>query len=212
MLHRLYNLTTGSGNPSYLSGVLPGGAGAVTTGTTVTPMISAPRIEESLVEVLDVSAPTNIGTSGTTLALPAPSGKLLVMDYITGAFGARWKQSNIYAHPMPGGQYGIVFTPGETQTTSNSSAGYCVTTAAGNEAQYGTKSVVMYEGPIQAYITTMNPTTAISAGMALCADGQGNLTYAGASPAAGTVLARALGPVASNVSIPVLQNVYVGGY
>ena len=38
-LHRLYNLSTGSGNPSYLTGVLPGGAGVQVAGTSTNPMI-----------------------------------------------------------------------------------------------------------------------------------------------------------------------------
>jgi len=84
-------------------------------------------------------------------------------------------------------------------------------TSAGNRGP-GSRAVVFYDGPINAFVTTTVNTTAISAGMPLASDGAGNLTYAGASPAAGTVLATALGPVAANVSVPVLIPVYVGGY
>ena len=81
--------------------------------------------------------------------------------------------------------------------------GYAVLTAFGNETQYGSKAVVQYTGPINAFVETNVGGSAISAGMFLTPDGSGNLTYAGASPNAGTVVAIALGSVAASVSIPV---------
>jgi hypothetical protein len=99
-----------------------------------------------------------------------------------------------------------VFSPGNA-----TEAGTAFSTSTGNQSS-GSKAVVMYDGPINAFVTTVVNTTAISAGMALAADGAGNLTYAGASPAVGTVLATALGPVASSTSVPALIPVYVGGY
>ena len=93
-------------------------------------------------------------------------------------------------------------------------AGYAVGTANGNEAQYGTKAVVMYDGPTQAFITTSSSGFGISAGQPLVADGAGNLTGFNGTSLAGTILATYLGPTlaATNISTPVLQPVYVGGY
>jgi hypothetical protein len=74
----------------------------------------------------------------------------------------------------------------------------------------------MYDGPTQAYINTTVGGNAVSAGMPLAADGAGNLTAftytPAAPPAAGTILATALGAVAASTSIPVLTPIYVGGY
>jgi hypothetical protein len=203
-------------NPSYLTGVLPGGAGVQVSGTSTNPGISAPRLEESTIEVLDVTAPSLINTVlGNTLATPAPLGKLLVMDTLTGCFGARWKLNSVVKQAIPRGQYGVVYVAGAAQTplVGPADAGYAVGTNAGNEASFGTKAVVMYDGPIQAFVQGTVGNVTISAGMPLAADGAGNLTYAGASPAAGTVLATYAGPtILSTVSIPVLSNVYMGGY
>ena len=93
-LHQLYNQVSGSLNPSYLTGVLPGGAGVQVAGTTTNPGISAPRLEESTIEVLDVTAPTNIGTSGTVLATPAAAGKLIQVSP-SGIGGSRWKLNSV---------------------------------------------------------------------------------------------------------------------
>jgi len=213
-LKRLYNLTTPSlGGPN--TGVLAGGAGVQTAGFSPNPGISAPRIEEGQIEVLDVTAPSNIGSSGTVLATPAASGKYLVMSPITGAFGARWKlQGPTPQQRIPYGTGGVVFTPGAAQVAgTNVDAGYAVSTSAGNEAAYGTKAVVQVEGPCQAYVETLVGGSAISAGMYLATDGAGNLTYAGASPSAGTVVGIYTGAtIGSSVSIPVLANVYLAPF
>lgn len=225
-LHRLYNLTTGSLNPQYLTGLNPGGAGAQTTGTQTNPGISAPRLEESTIEVLDVTAPTLLSAvpGAITYPTPAPAGKLLVMDPISSIGGARWKLSNQSMQPIARGQYGIVVGAGLPQNASNNDAGAAIgySNAAGtqvfNEAAYGTKAVVMYDGPVQAFVTT-NSAQAISAGSPLGADGGGNLglvstpSFATTGVAApGQVLARALGGLAASISTPTLTAVYVGGY
>ena len=210
-LHRLYQPVTASGNPSYLTGLLPGGAGVQVAGTTANPGISAPRLEESAIEVLDVTAPTLIASNGTTLSTPAPQGKLLVLS-TSGSQGARWKLNSTVKQAVARGQYGVVVTAASAQTSTSNDAGFCVSTPTGNEAQYGSKAVVMYDGPVQAYVQGTVGGIAISAGMPLVADGAGNLTAA-SSPGAGTVLATMLGPtVANTVSVPVLTNVYMGGY
>lgn len=203
-LKRLYNLTTGSGNPSYLTGILPGGAGAQTAGVTVVPMISAPRVEETTFEVLDITAPTLIGTN--TAGTPAPLGKLLVIDPVNSIGGAKWKLNNAKNQAIPNAAYGIVAAQGLVSDT-----GICVSSASGNVSQ-GSKAMVITEGPVQAFVTTIVNTTAISVGMALAADGAGNLTYAGASPAVGTVLAIAMDSMGASTSTPALKNVYLGGY
>lgn len=209
-LHRLYDLTTASLGAG-VSGYKPGGAGVTVAGTPVVPGISAPRLEESTIEVLDINAPTLLAAAGTANAgiqpgLPAPSGKLLVMSPLDSIGGAKWKLNSVYQQAVARGQYGIVRDAGQAVE-----GGYAFTGASGNQTS-GTKAIVMYDGPIQAFVETTKGGSAISAGMALCGDGAGNLTYAGASPGAGTVLATALGPVGASISIPVLTPVYVGGF
>ena len=233
-LHRLYAPVTGSMNTSYLTGVLPGGAGTQVAGVTTNPGISAPRLEESTIEVYDVTAPTLLSAvaNATTYPTPAAAGKLLVLDPISSIGGARWKQSNVNMQPIARGQYGIVVGAGLPQNINNNDAGPAVGfsnsggTLVVNEAQYGTKAVVMYDGPVQAFVTTLSG-QAISAGSPLGADGGGNLmlvstpainnvlgtnlqNVAVAQP--GQVLARALGPLAASISTPTLIPVYVGGY
>jgi hypothetical protein len=221
-LHQLYLNASGTGslNPSYKTGLQPGGAGVQVSSTSVNPGISSPRLEESTIEVLDVTAPTLLAAAGTAnasqqLCLPAPQGKLLVMDSITGAFGARWKLNATVKQAIPRGQFGIVYVAGAAQTLSQGppDAGYAVSTSAGNEAQYGTKAVVMYDGPISAFCQTSVGGIAISAGMPLSADGAGNLTAFSGTPNAGTVLGTyADATLATSTSVPVLRNIYVGGY
>lgn len=207
-LHRLYNLTTGSGNPSYLTGVLPGGAGVQTAGTSANPMISAPRLEESVIEVLDVTGPAGtLSAAAGTPAAPAAAGKLLVIDAANSIGGAKWKQNTILRQPLARGQYGIVVSAGQA-----SEAGTMTTSSSGAIASQGSKAVVMYDGPVQAFCTTTNPSTAISAGMPLGSDGSGNLTAVPLGSAAGVVLATAAGSLAASTSTPALVNVYVGGY
>jgi hypothetical protein len=72
--------------------------------------------------------------------------------------------------------------------------------------------MVTFNGPCQALVETVAGGSAISAGMYLAAAGAGNLTYAGASPGAGTVVATAAGNVGASISTPVLINVYAGGF
>lgn len=205
-LMQLYQISTSSQNPTGLVNLKPGGAGSQTTGTQITPGISAPTLEALRLEVLDTTAPSLI-TSGVTLATPAPAGKLLVLDPVNGAFGALWKLNSAIKQPLLGGQFGIVETAGQV-----SEAGTCVGSASGNVSG-GARAVVITQGPVQAFVQGTVGGTTISAGMPLAADGAGNLTYAGASPSAGTVLAvHCDAAVSSSVSIPVLSNVYLGGY
>ncbi len=207
-LHRLYNTTTPSANPSYLTGLLPGGAGVQVAGTQVAPGASAPRIEESSIEVFDITAPTLL-TPGVTPPTPAAPGKLLVISPPDSIGGATWKLNSVARQALARGQYGIVSSAG--QVGDDAPTFY----SAGGPRSTGSKAIVQYDGPIQAYVETTVGGNAISAGMALSADGAGNLTAytipAGGLPP-GQVLATALGPVAGSVSIPVLTNVFVGGY
>lgn len=205
MLRQLYQLSSGSLNPSYLTNLKAGGAGVQTAGTSVAPGISSPTLEALRSEVLDVTAPTLI-TAGVTLGTPAVAGKLLVIDPFNGSFGAIWKQNSVKFQACADGTYGIVEQAGLT-----ADAGTCVSSVNGNISQ-GAKATVITNGPTQAFVNTTVTNTAVSAGMALASDGAGNLTYAGASPSVGTVLAVAAGSVGSGVSTPVLTNVYVGGY
>lgn len=219
-LHQLYLGASGTGsmNPSYKTGLQPGGAGVQVLGTSTNPGISAPRLEESTIEVLDVTAPTLLAAAGTAnfnqqFSTPALQGKLLVMDSITGAFGSKWKLNSTVKQAVARGQFGIVYAAGAAQNAANSDAGFAVSTSAGNEAQFGTKAVVMYDGPVQAFCQTSVGGIAISAGMPLAADGAGNLTAFAANTTPGAVLATyADATLATSTSIPVLRNVYVGGY
>ena len=208
-LRQLYNLSTSSLNPSGMTSLLPGGAGVQTSGSSTTPGISAPYIEQFQMQVLDVTAPTLItGQSSTAAATPAVAGKLLVWDPFNSAFGSKWKLNTVKEQAIGRGQYGIVTAAGQA-----SEAGQTTSSVSGNVATTGTLATVVVEGPVQAYVQGTVGGVTISTGMALAADGAGNLTYAGASPAAGTVLGTYAGAgVASTVSIPVLSNVYIGGY
>ena len=225
-LRALFQQTTGSMNPSYLTGVLPGGAGAATAGTTPNPGISAPFIEPSVNEVFDVTAPTLIGTAqpGKTLGTPAIQGKILQLDpNNSGPGGWLWKQNTIKYASIPGGQYGVVYKAATANAGGNFLNGsVAVVTTGGNIALPGDKALVLTDGPVQAYCTTTPGGIAISAGMALAADGAGNLTpiplgVAGNTtgnipPGAGQVLATAMDSMIASVSIPALRNVYLGGY
>jgi hypothetical protein len=219
-LRQLFQQTTGSLNPSYLTGNLPGGAGAATAGTTPNPGISAPYIEPAELEVFDVTAPTTLTAvaGATTPATPALAGKILVLDANnSGPGGWKWKQSSIKYQSIPGGQYGVV-----TKAANATAAGVGVATSFGNIASPGDKALVITDGPTPAFCTTTPGGTAISAGMPLAADGGGNLTPinqgvpggsgAGLQPGAGQVLATAMDFLAANISIPVLRNVWLGGY
>lgn len=207
MKRELYDLSTSTFNPSQTTGLLPGGAGVQVAGSTPNPGISAPSLESLQLDVYDETAPTLI-TPGVTVGTPAPAGKLLVLDPITGAFGAKWKLSSIAGQALPEETYGVVTEAGQTDPNSLAQG-----SSAGNIAVPGSRARVVVKGPVKAYVQGTVGGSAISAGALLKADGAGNLTYAGASPAAGTVLATfADAPIASTVSIPVLANVYVGGF
>lgn len=205
-LRQLYALSTGSLNPSGMTNLQPGGAGVQTAGSSPNPGISAPYVEQVIREVYDLTAPTLI-VAGTTAPTPAPAGKLLVWDPVNTAFGSGWKLNSVQKQAVPTGMYGVVYSQG-TVPTGTSTKG----SSNGNIADGPIKSTVVTEGPVQAYVNTTVTNTAISAGMALAADGAGNLTYAGASPAVGTVLGWAAGNQSAGVSTPALMNVYLGGY
>lgn len=226
MLRQLFQQSTGSMNPSYLTGVLPGGAGAATAGITPNPGISAPYIEQAINEVFDVSAPTLIGTAnpGKTLGTPAPQGKLLVLDpNNSGPGGWLWKLNSIKYQPLAGNQYGIVYKAAPATVSGNFQNGsIAVGSAGGNIAQPGDKALVVTDGPIQAFCTTSPGIGAISAGMPLAADGAGNLTSinqgtfggtgAGLPPLPGQVIATSMDSMVASVSNPALRNVYIGGF
>lgn len=204
-LRQLYEISTSSLNPTGAVNLLPGGAGVQVTGKQITPGISAPSLEPEKYEVLDVTAPTLItGQSVNALGTPAIQGKLVVLDPLNGAFGAVWSLNKTVKQILPKGTYGIVDAPGQANET-----GGCVSSVNGNISN-GSRALIVTEGPVKAYVQGTVGNTAISAGMTLAADGAGNLTYAGASAGAGTILGILCdASVASSVSIPVLSNVYL---
>lgn len=201
-------------SPNTQVAFLPGGAGVQVPGSTTNPGISAPYIEDYILEVFDTTAPTLINALGTTPATPAIAGKLLVLDPAnSGPGGWKWKQNSVKNQAMGDGTYGIVYKPASPTVSGTFANGSTsIGSASGNVANPGDKALVVVNGPVQAFLTTTVNTTAISAGMALASDGAGNLTYAGASPAAGTVLATAMDSLVTAISIPALRNVYLGGF
>lgn len=206
-LHQLYAVRSGSLNPSGATGLAPGGAGVQNAASSVSPGISAPSLEQYQREVFDVTS-TKLLIAGTTLGDPAPVGKLLVVDPVNSIFGAQWKLNTTVKQAIPNGAYGIVVAAGQA-----SDVGLVQTTSNGQIAVPGSKAVVVTAGPVPAFVQTTVGAGAISAGMPLAADGAGNLTWAGSSPNAGTVLGTLMGAtVAASVSIPVLSQVYLGGY
>ena len=225
-LRKLFQQTTGSMNPSYLTSLLPGGAGAATAGTIPNPGISAPYIEPQELEVFDVTAPTKLTAvaGATTLATPAPLGKILALDAAnSGPGGWLWKQNATKYAQYSGGQYGVVVKAASATalgTFLNGSIG--VATANGNIASPGDKALIVIDGPAQALCQTSVGGVAISAGMPLAADGGGNLTpiaqglqnnvTTNPPPLPGQVLATAMDFLTSSISVPVLRNVYLGGY
>lgn len=215
MLRQLYQQTTGSLNGPGGVSLLPGGAGVQVAGNVSNPGISAPYIEDYILEVFDVTAPTLINTvTGNTPGTPAIAGKLLVLDPAnSGPGGWKWKQNSVKNQAMGDGTYGIVYKPASATVSGTFANGSTsVGSASGNIASPGDKALVVVNGPTPAFLTSIVNTTAISAGMPLASDGAGNLTYAGAAPAAGTVLATAMDSLSGSISTPALRNVYLGGF
>ena len=97
-----------------------------------------------------------------------------------------------------------------------------VATAQGNIASPGDKALVVVDGACQALCQTSVGAVAISAGMPLAADGGGNLTpiaqglqthtTTNPPPLSGQVLATAMDFLTTAISVPVLRNVWLGGY
>lgn len=169
MLRQIYNLTGGQGNPSYLTDILPGGAGGnAVAGTTPVPFIGSPAVE-----------PFDLGVNDYTPGAPAIAGKLLVLSpNISG--GAGYARSQAPAAALPFGAYGIVSSPGLNDGIS-----------------IPPQAQIRQLGPIQAYCTTAN-NAPISVGSFLVADGLGNLTapatFVGTAPTNGsTVIVTAEG-------------------
>ena len=161
MLLQLYNLTEGQGNPSYLSGILPGGAGGnAVAGTTAVPFLAQPTAESIIREVLDFTyfnsnpnAPTPY--VGQT-AIPAINGQLVVEQfYKANPGGANWALSQIAGQICARNTYGIV--NGAALSTDTISAP-------------GGESRVVVDGYANAYCTT-GSSTAIAPGTPLVAVG-----------------------------------------
>jgi hypothetical protein len=147
-------------------------------------------IEPFIQEVLD------------TTTIPAPVGKLLVFVYslANNKGGAQYIQSTTATEARGLFEYGIVTKSAAVAATSPA--------FPGGDLNLG-KAQITQVGITLALCTTTG--TAIAAGTPLAADGSGNLTPV-ASPAAGTVLARAIGTLAGSTSTPTLVLVRVGGY
>jgi hypothetical protein len=213
-------------NPSYLTNVLPGGAGAATAGTSPDPGISAPYIEPSEIEVFDVTAPTTLTrvVGASTPATPAAYGKIVSLDAAnSGPGGWLWKQNNVKYAQYSGGQYGVVAKPASVNINGNFLNGSIgIATANGNIASPGDKALIVIDGACQALCQTTVGGVAISAGMPLASDGGGNLTpiaqglqnnvTTNPPPLPGQVLATAMDFLTTSISVPVLRNVWLGGY
>ncbi len=174
---RLYDTTTGSGNPSALIG-----------GSETAPWLSGPSAELIVRTVNDQTA-----------TAPAAAGKLLVRRYTNAdAGGSNFIENATLSQACPRFGFGVVLSPpGE-----NYIAGVA-------QSRVGEESIIVCEGPAMAFCTT-GATTPIAAGTLLGADGAGNLTPI-ASPAAGEVLAIAIGALAVSQAATLVP-VIVGGY
>jgi len=137
-----------------------------------------------------------------TTTIPAPVGKLLVLVYsfANNKGGAQYIQSTSATAAYGLFEYGIV-----TKSAATASA---ATAYPGGDLNL-VKAQITQVGIALALCTTTG--TAIAAGTPLAADANGNLTPV-SSPAAGTVLARAIGALGTSISTPTLVLVRVGGY
>lgn len=152
------------------------------------PFLSGPILEPDDLTVLD-----------NTPTAPAIKGKLLVTQFLATNTGmGNFIQNTTAAIPLPQKFYGVVVAP--------------VNTIAQPASVYPTliqQVRITFRGPALALVTT--GATPIAVGNPLVADALGNLTLAGATPAAGTVLGYAM--VALAASQPAtLMNVLMGGY
>jgi hypothetical protein len=126
---------------------------------------------------------------------PAVAGKLLACQFAsTNVSGTGYAQNATATAVLPAFTYGIVVTPAQVMAQQG-------TTQVRSQAE------IIQAGPAQALCTT--GTTAISPGTLLVADANGNLTPAGATPAAGTILAVSLGSLPASTSTPTLVPVMV---
>jgi len=100
MLLMLQAEVMASGNPSYLTGVLPGGANTQVAGVTTNPF-PGPRLEQVLREVYD-----------TTVAGPATNGQVLVPSFVANnGNGTAWILNSTASKQCGDGQVGVVFKP-----------------------------------------------------------------------------------------------------
>lgn len=153
-------------------------------------MLVASTIEPCIQEVID------------TTTTPAAVGKLLVLVYsLANNPGLSQYIASTTATEARGlFEYGIVTKAAGTAALSPAFPGGDLNL---------NKATITQVGPAKALCVTTG--TPIAAGTPLAADGAGNLTPV-ASPAAGTVLARAIGTLAGSTSTPTLVLVRVGGY
>jgi hypothetical protein len=94
-----------SGNPSYLTGLLPGGANTQVSGTTTAPFYSGPFPELIVREVFDTTATT-----------PAVNGSLLnVVEASGNSLGANWIANATTSQQFGTFMYGIVWRPAISQ-------------------------------------------------------------------------------------------------
>lgn len=144
--------------------------------------LNGPYLNPLLYSVLD-----------STASNPAIRGKAVVLDTAATSPGPYYKQSAVATQAVGRGKVGIVTDPA-TSTTAN-------------------QAVIAVEGAVMAYATsTANTNKAIAVGDPLTLDGAGNLTSAGASPAAGTIVATALQALTGGTSTATLILVDMGGY
>ncbi len=173
-----YNQT---GNPSYLTGLAPGGAG--TTQNTATapseyaPMVGYPTQEPIAIEFLDNAV------NGVTGSAPVAQGGYVAVQpgATNGAGGSQFAFSQAYGHRAPLGQYAIVNKVSGISTTDID--------------EPGGEGLGITNGPIQALCTT--GANAIAAGTLLCADGNGNLTSFNNPSAAPTATLTVVGTTGS---------------
>ena len=168
MLLSLYNLTEIQGNPSFLTNLLPGGAGTQVAGTVATPWLATPRAETLFREVVDVTQVFGSPTGSSASA--AITGQAMILSpqpLNTGA--GLWVVANQNAGVTPGagygeGQVGIVAKQGSQILSDQLPAGSGVGGV-----------LVATQGPVSALCVTPTGGGAIVIGTLLGLDGAGNL-------------------------------------
>ena len=190
----LYNISEASGNPTSMTGLLPGGAGVQVAGTISNPFLAAPRLEQQVREVLDA-------TSVNGVPSPAPTGSLLIWNpLLSGNTGAAlWTVPNQPNAVALESQYGIILKPGSPFLIDSLPLG------SGDGAE------VVFNGPCNALCVAPTAGGPITPGAYLVSDGSGNLQPIQPPSAAPTPTVTPVGTTGSTAYSYALVSASVNG-